>query len=188
MHFRLWLMSCVILALSSTPVFAQRDLGGDRGSRARRASGAFAAGIIAGAAISRAGMRDFGESLADLSGAEQERFEEGAEEFTSGDTAPEGLGPVFNEFACVTCHNVPAVGGGSIRLETRFGTTTNGEFDPLEDLGGSLLQDHALGIVESCSAPAEFFAEVVPPQASIVARRRTTPLFGMGLVAAVPKR
>src|SRR5216110_3728786 len=31
------------------------------------------------------------------------------------------------------------------RTVTRFGTTTNGAFDPLAQFGGSLMQDHAIG-------------------------------------------
>jgi CxxC motif-containing protein (DUF1111 family) len=37
-----------------------------------------------------------------------------------------------------------------------------------------------------CAAPFSFVAEAVPAQATITARRRTTPLFGLGLVDAVP--
>jgi CxxC motif-containing protein (DUF1111 family) len=50
-------------------------------------------------------------------------------------------------------------------------------FDPLASLGGSLLQERAIrwsGL------------EVVPPQANVVARRITTPLFGLGLIEAIP--
>jgi CxxC motif-containing protein (DUF1111 family) len=101
----------------------------------------------------------------------------------------EGLGPVFNEASCVACHNVGATGGGSTRLETRFGLTVNGVFDPLDgfgasglSLGGSLIQDHGIGFFNGVN----FVGEVVPPQANTVARRRTTPLFGLGLVDNVP--
>jgi CxxC motif-containing protein (DUF1111 family) len=67
-------------------------------------------------------------------------------------------------------------------VETRFGTTTAGAFDHLVALGGSLIQTDGIGPQGAC----DFVGEVVPPQATIVAGRRTTPLFGLGLVDAVP--
>ena len=42
------------------------------------------------------------------------------------ETAEDGLGPVFNDVSCGSCHSLPAVGGGSARLETRYGKMTNG--------------------------------------------------------------
>ncbi len=60
---------------------------------------------------------------------------------------------------------------------TRFGHTEGGVFDPLAELGGSLLQFRAI-------APGA--REFVPPQANVVARRQTTPLFGLGLIEAIP--
>jgi len=137
---------------------------------------------------------DFGDPLSGLSPAQVTQFDEGLDAFQESETVADGLGPVFNENACVTCHLGPgaAVGGNTTRLETRFGTTTGGAFDPLVALGGSLRQDHGIGTGDGtiafppgCSG-VSFAAEVVPPSATIVAGRRTTPLFGLGLVEAVP--
>ena len=95
----------------------------------------------------------------------------------------EGIGPVFNDVSCANCHNVAAIGGGSAILETRFGTTAaDGTFDPLTQFGGSLMQNQGIGAAGDC----EYLAEIVPPEATITAHRRTTPLFGLGLVDAVP--
>ena len=80
------------------------------------------------------------------------------------------------------CHSVGATGGGSETVETRFGTRVRRTFDPLENLGGWLVQTDGIGGQGACV----FVGEQVPPQATIVARRRTTPLFGLGLVDAVP--
>jgi CxxC motif-containing protein (DUF1111 family) len=75
------------------------------------------------------------------------------------------------------------VGGSGARNETRFGKTTAGTFDPLVNEGGSLLQTQSIGgQFDSCF----FITEVVPADANTVAGRRTTPLFGLGLVDAVP--
>ena len=125
-----------------------------------------------------------GEPLAGLSVAELARFEAGKEEFVEAEEADEGLGPVFNEASCAVCHDAP-VGGTNGRLETRFGRRTFRGFDPLAALGGSLLQDKGIGLLED---GYEYKAEAVPPEANVTALRITTPLFGLGLVDAVPDR
>ena len=111
------------------------------------------------------------------------RFNDGKDEFVSVESVEEGVGPVFNDVSCASCHSVAAVGGGSAILETRFGTTgPDGLFDPLSQLGGSLIQKEGIGAAADC----EYLSEIVPQEATIVADRRTTPLFGLGLVDAVP--
>jgi CxxC motif-containing protein (DUF1111 family) len=126
---------------------------------------------------------DFGQPLAGLSSDQLARFNAGKEEFEGVETVAEGVGPVFNDVSCAACHLVAAVGGGSTTLETRFGTTgSDGKFDPMSELGGSLIQKQGIGGAGGC----EYLAEYVPPEATIIAGRRTTPLFGLGLVDAVP--
>jgi CxxC motif-containing protein (DUF1111 family) len=124
----------------------------------------------------------FGGPIGELSPAEFQRFSDGQAAFEQVEGVADGLGPVFNGTSCAGCHNVGATGGGSTFLETRFGTTTNGAFDPLVQIGGSLIQTDGIGPQGTC----DFVGEHVPPQATIVARRRATPLFGLGLVNAVP--
>ena len=141
--------------------------------------------VLASLALSPLGgsSAEFGAPLPGLTAEETGRFNAGKTEFLAVETLSEGVGPVFNDVSCANCHSVPAVGGGSARLETRFGRlTTNGDFDPMTEYGGSLIQDHGIGTSGACN----YLAEVVPPEATIVARRRTTPLFGLGLVDAVP--
>ena len=59
----------------------------------------------------------------------------------------------------------------------------NGQFDPMTEFGGSLIQKQGIGLFNGVN----FVGEVVPRQATIVAGSgRTTPLFGLGLVGAVP--
>ena len=60
---------------------------------------------------------------------------------------------------------------------TRFGRTVNGIFDPLEALGGSLLQVNSID--PACK-------EFIPREANTIARRQTPPLFGLGLIEAIP--
>lgn len=123
-----------------------------------------------------------GDPLPGLGAGELALFEAGKESFEEEETVEEGVGPVFNEASCVACHTGPA-GGSNGRLETRFGRrNADGSFDPLAAKGGSLLQDHGIGDVPG----HRFDAEAVPAEANVVAMRRTTPLFGLGLVDATP--
>ena len=125
-----------------------------------------------------------GDPLRGLTAAQLERFNDGKEDFNEVETIEEGLGPSFNGRSCAECHKAPAVGAGSERTVTRFGKTTNGVFDPLAGLGGSLLQDHAIGIADG--ATRNFKLEEVPRVANVVAHRRSTSLLGLGLVEATP--
>jgi CxxC motif-containing protein (DUF1111 family) len=124
-----------------------------------------------------------GDALAGLTEAERNAFADGLADFTSVEEADEGLGPVFNERSCAACHSAPAIGGGSTRTVTRFARRVNGIYDPLTALGGSLMQDHALGPDDGTHA---FAAETVPTSANLVVHRRSTPLFGLGLIDATP--
>lgn len=126
----------------------------------------------------------FGEPLPGLSPALLARFQAGKVRFEQVETVESGLGPLFNSRACGECHLAPAIGGGSERMVTRIGTTTNGLFDPLTRLGGSLLQVRTISVFDGVEH--DFPVEVVPPEATIMTLRRSTPLFGLGLVEATP--
>ena len=119
----------------------------------------------------------FGAPLAGLTLDELAAFNAGRAEFTHVETPEDGLGPIFNGRSCVQCHGTPAAGGASPTTVTRFGRTVNGVFDPLEAKGGSLLQRFAID-------PAAL--ELIPPEANTIAQRESTPLFGLGLIEAIP--
>ncbi|MBV9495227.1 MAG: hypothetical protein JOZ54_13345 [Acidobacteria bacterium] len=126
-----------------------------------------------------------GQPLAGLTAAQLDLFNDGLGDFTEVETAADGLGPVFNERSCSACHTTPAIGGGSnTRLVTRFARTVAGVYDALDNLGGSLMQDHAIGPADGCSH--QYAAEIVPPGATFVVHRRSTPLFGLGFIDATP--
>ncbi|MBS0202550.1 MAG: hypothetical protein JSS49_06585 [Planctomycetes bacterium] len=108
---------------------------------------------------------------------ELDAFDDGLDDFQEAETPGTGLGPIFNRESCAVCHSGPAVGGSSAINATRFGRVTNGFFDPLESLGGSLLQERAI---------SQDGLEKVPRQANITAKRQTPPLFGFGLIEAIP--
>lgn len=127
---------------------------------------------------------NFGQPLSGLTSALLARFSAGVGEFTSVEKVDDGLGPVFNGRSCAECHAAPNVGGSSRRVVTRIATRTNGVFDDLARFGGMLLQDHAIGPQDG--SPHAFRPETVPPPATIVVHRRTTPLFGLGFIDATP--
>jgi CxxC motif-containing protein (DUF1111 family) len=147
--------------------------------------GGLAAGLVAIGLASGPGPQ-LGDPLPGLTADQLALFQQGQGQFEEVEDAADGLGPVFNEASCATCHATPAVGGSGARLETRFGRLAGGVFDPLAGLGGSLMQDHAIDASTGYTGSYVFVPEVVPSQANVTARRRTTPLFGLGLVEAVP--
>ena len=118
-----------------------------------------------------------GDPLPGLTTAELAVFTLGLEEFMNVETPESGLGPIFNGVACAQCHSAPATGGGSQVRVTRFGRMVNGQFDPMTEKGGSLLQNMAID-------PA--VRELIPPEATVIAQRLSTPLFGAGLIEAIP--
>lgn len=122
------------------------------------------------------GQTQFGDPLPGLTTSQLGLFGAGLDEFENVETPDGGLGPIFNDVSCVACHNSGGTGGASSINVTRFGLVTNGVFDPLESLGGSLLQDEAID-------PAVL--EVVPQGVNVVAQRQSTPLFGLGLIEAI---
>jgi CxxC motif-containing protein (DUF1111 family) len=120
--------------------------------------------------------RQFGDPLGGLTADESARFEAGRDAFEEVEEADEGLGPTFNDRSCAACHSLPVTGGAGTQNETRFGILAGGVFTDLP--GGSLLQSQAID--PACQ-------EVVPAGAH-TALRQTTPLFGLGLVDAIPDR
>jgi len=120
---------------------------------------------------------EFGAPLVGLTSDQIAAFVAGREEFESIETAEGGLGPIFNDSSCASCHSAPVSGGAGTTTVTRFGRSTGGHFDPLIAKGGSLLQARAI-VPEA--------QESLPPEANVVAQRLTTPLFGAGLLEAIP--
>lgn len=154
---------------------------------------AAATGMAAMICVAAAARGDFGDPLPGITPAEQSAFTSGQLAFATAETPAEGLGPVFNDVSCAACHTGPkkAIGGNTTRTEIRFGAVgSDGSFDPLAPLGGSLIQSQGIGsdgiVATSSCAGVRFAGETVPPAANVTALRRTTPLFGLGLVDATP--
>ncbi|MCX6368389.1 MAG: hypothetical protein NTX57_17035 [Armatimonadetes bacterium] len=128
-----------------------------------------------------------GAEIPGLTRAEQELFEEGKTVFATTEDVDEGLGPVFNGRSCGECHSAGGVGGAGEDLVlsrvTRIGAGSGVSYSDLAELGGPVLQRRTIAEIDPTCTIA---AEVVPAGAEHVSRRITTPLFGAGLIEAIP--
>jgi len=115
-------------------------------------------------------------SLDGLDPASRARFLAGLEEFSEQETEPEGLGPLFNASSCAHCHNVGGPGGGGISTVVRAGCMTPDGF--AAPAGGTL--------IFAFSIRPDIAAATIPPGCDVMTRRRTTSLFGAGLIEAIP--
>lgn len=168
-------------------------------------SGALAtmAGIAAGNVTGRFGTAHAGDESAaavsyaigdPLPGLDSETvalFAAGQALFNHQFTATEGLGPIYNERACSTCHGAGAVGGGdpvgpgaTEFNVTHFGFDNQGFFDPMRDLGGLVIQHRTIRDTTNPDCP--MLGESVPAVSNIQSRRNTPPVFGFGLLDAIP--
>ena len=123
-----------------------------------------------------------------LPGTDAAGFAEAKAAFATVEGLDDGLGPIFNEKACGNCHTQGAIGGAGVQIERRFGRFDNGIFNSLANKGGSLRQLFTVGAFtgksgQSCNVPLE----VEPSDATVHnVGRLTTPLFGAGLIDAIP--
>jgi CxxC motif-containing protein (DUF1111 family) len=120
-----------------------------------------------------------GDPLPGITPREFSEFRLGLDDFTEVETSEEGLGPAFNGTSCAVCHNAPAIGGTSPILELRAATTDDeGQFMPLDETGETLM--HLFSI------PSHGCQPQIPARATVIARRAVIPVFGAGLVEAIP--
>jgi len=118
----------------------------------------------------------FDAPLPGLTNAQHAAFARGDEAFEKAFSVREGLGPLFNQPSCESCH--PGDGRGSPRTRlVRFGFWNGLTFDPLLSKGGPQLQERSIPGVTP---------EVLPPEANGVSVRIGPPVFGLGLIEAIP--
>jgi len=133
-----------------------------------------------------------GAALPGLTAAQNTLFLEGKDAFEEVEGLDDGLGPVFNERGCANCHDQGATGGPGNQFEVRAGRLTGSTFDPLVAQGGQLFDLQSVMSlpasdrhdIPNCTLDRN--GEPVPANANVVADRRTTGLFGLGLVDATP--
>ena len=120
-----------------------------------------------------------GDPLPGINAAEFEEFTLGLQDFTEVESVEDGLGPAFNGSSCAVCHSVPAIGGAGVVAEVRAARRDErGEFVDLAPTSGSLFQIFSI--------PTHRCQPVIPPEANVISRRVPIPLFGAGLVEAIP--
>lgn len=117
-----------------------------------------------------------GDPLDGLTADQLDLFWAGRVAFEANLSVEDGLGPVFNQTSCASCHDNP-IGGPGSQSVVRFGASSKGGFDPMEYFGGSLLQSQTISI--ECQ-------ETLPPEATVVAFRVTPGALGFGLLEAIP--
>lgn len=121
--------------------------------------------------------------MSDLREDELRTFAAGKALFNRPFTPEEGLGPLFNQDRCSSCHDLPTSGGHGAEPVTKASRFDFAQgCNVLADQGGDLLQfvvtDHAraLGV-----GP-----ERMPPDATAKTDMRAPALYGLGLVEAIP--
>jgi len=121
--------------------------------------------------------------VAGLTPAQQIAFNQGSRTFSKNYQIADGLGPVFNDESCSDCHRN---GGASNRTVRRFGRVDRGVFDPLAELGGSLIQSRGIRSITTVDGTHDFVGEQTPADATVTTLRRSQAVQGLGLVDAVP--
>jgi len=135
--------------------------------------------FLAALATAQTQSSHLGQPLAGLTPAEFEEFRLGLDDFLEVEASEEGLGPAFNGTSCAACHNVPAIGGGGVMAELRAGRkNADGEFETFTASGETLF--HLF------SVPSHGCQPMLPADATVFARRIPIPVFGAGLVEAIP--
>ena len=113
----------------------------------------------------------FDSPLDGLTAAELAAFAEGDAQFGNAFAIQTGLGPIFNNVSCASCHS--GDGRGDLKnVLVRFSVAG----DPSLHLGGPQIQDRAIPGAEGERLPGGVD----------VSRRLPPPVFGVGLIEAVP--
>jgi CxxC motif-containing protein (DUF1111 family) len=107
-----------------------------------------------------------------LTDAEMAAFARGDAEFSRRFAPATGLGPIFNNTSCFSCHS----GDGRGRLDNSLLRIGSAEDDFLGQFGGPQIQDKA--------TPGAEFERV--PEGVPVSMRLPPPVFGVGLIEAIP--
>lgn len=87
----------------------------------------------------------------------------------------DGLGPVFVQNSCASCHNANGKGHPSTMV-TRFGNKQGSVIDHLTDKGGFQLQPRSV---------AGYVPEYLPAEANVITRRLAPAVMGLGYIAAL---
>ena len=135
---------------------------------------------------------DPGGPLPGLTAEERAQFESGKALFEHSFTRAEGVGPLFNETSCVTCHAGPATGGfdplGTTNNVTHFTLTTEaGAIYQAFEFGGPVVEKRSVVQLDP-NDPCQLPPDSVPTSVHGIgtSSRHTPQVFGFGLLDAVP--
>ena len=123
-----------------------------------------------------------GLPLPGLSEAELDAFESGQALFNRPFSAEQGLGPLFNQDRCGSCHDLPTSGGHGAEPVVKVS-----RFDSVEgcstfpELGGDLLQQ----VVTERGREVGLTIETIPDGATAIAEIRAPAVYGLGLAARI---
>ncbi len=104
-------------------------------------------------------------------------FFQGDEQFNKVFSFNEGLGPIFNNTACGSCHVADGKSHPNANLKRFQKNLGGGNYDPLREFGGLQLQNRSI---------PNYPAETIPPVANAVSERSGPIVAGLGLVEAIP--
>ena len=123
-----------------------------------------------------------GLPLPGLSETEQDAFARGRALFDRPFSPEDGLGPLYNQDRCSSCHDLPTSGGHGAEPVTKVS-----RFDPsngcstLREQGGDLLQL----IVTAPGRAAGLTGERIPDGTTAISYIRAPAVYGLGLVARI---
>src|SRR6185503_10951214 len=113
----------------------------------------------------------FDTPLPGLDNGELGDFQDGHAQFRKAFSIADGLGPVFNNVSCASCHS----GDGRGRPENTLTRISRDAVDLAVDLGGPQIQDKCIPGAEPERLPAGV----------LVSYRMPPPVFGVGLIEAI---
>ena len=123
-----------------------------------------------------------GTPLPGVTTYESEQFVLGQTLFNRAFTPEEGLGPLFNQVSCSSCHDLPTSGGHGAEPVTKVS-----DFD--ERTGCNLLKEDGGDLLQASVVPAlrtaGILPERIPVSATAVTELRAPALYGIGLVEAI---
>jgi CxxC motif-containing protein (DUF1111 family) len=134
------------------------------------------AGALAGCDLLTTEAPDLGDlfdaPMPGLTSSETAAFVRGDAEFARRFAPSTGLGPIFNNVSCASCHS----GDGRGRLDNALQRIGSGADDFMRPYGGPQIQDKAIPGAHAERAPA----------GAAISLRLPPPVFGMGLIEAIP--
>ncbi len=124
-----------------------------------------------------------GEPLPGPSQEQLARFELGKRWFDHRWTPAEGQGPLYMQEGCTSCHDIPTLGGAGSELLNELT-----HWDPVE--GCQILEEEGGPLVQDRTTPAlaelGIRGERRPPSATGFVALHPIPLYGLGLIEAIP--